>query len=116
MLGDRLAGGAAAFEGRNYRLRGRRLGPGPVIGDVGLNVLELHLQLLDRPGMAFGAWPYCSRRTLAICGRRCRIMRSEAEKPARVCVSSSSAADARPSAAAGAARRTAISDAVSDMP
>ena len=54
MIRKRLAGGAAAFEGRDHRPRARRLGFGPVIGNVGLDVFELHLQLLDQPGMAFG--------------------------------------------------------------
>lgn len=60
-------------------------------------------------------WPYCSRRSLAIWRRRCRIISSEAEITARICVNSSSAADARASASARAARRTAISEAASDM-
>jgi hypothetical protein len=66
MFGERLAGGAAAFEGRDHGLR-RALPPlCPILGKVRLDVLELHLQLFDQPGMAFGTMPYCSRRSLAI--------------------------------------------------
>ena len=46
---------AAAFEGGDRRPWGHCLSFGPVIGNVGLDVLELHLQLFDQPGMAFGA-------------------------------------------------------------
>ena len=59
--------------------------------------------------------PNCSRRSLAISSRRCRIMSSDAEITARDCVNSRSAAMARASAAARAARKTAISEGVSDM-
>lgn len=59
--------------------------------------------------------PCCSRRSMAIWRRRCRIISSEAEITARVCVIAHAAADARASAAARAARGTAISEAASDM-
>lgn len=60
-------------------------------------------------------WPYCSRRSLAISSRRCLIIASEVETTARVCASSLSAASARASEAASAARNLAISEAASDM-
>jgi hypothetical protein len=56
-------------------------------------------------------WPYCSRRSLAISSRSCLIIASEVETTARACASSLSAASARASEAARAARNLAISEA-----
>ena len=55
MFGQRLACGAAAFEGDDGHLRGCRLRLDIVISNVGLNVFELHLQLFNQSGMTFGA-------------------------------------------------------------
>jgi len=55
MLGQRLAGGPASLEGDDGHLRGCRFCLGLVVGAVGLDVFELHLELFDQPGMAFGA-------------------------------------------------------------
>lgn len=54
MLGKRFAGGAAALEGGDRRLRDQGFGPGAIVAEIRLEILELHLQLFDQPGMAFG--------------------------------------------------------------
>jgi hypothetical protein len=53
--------------------------------------------------------------SLAICKRRCRIMSSDAEITARDCVKARSGAVAGASATAGAVRKTAISEGISNL-
>ena len=53
MLGEWLAGWAAAFKRSNRRRRGCCLGLRPTVGDVGLKVFKLHLKLFDQLGVAF---------------------------------------------------------------
>ena len=53
MLGEWLAGWAAAFKRGNRRRWGCCLGLRPTVGDVGLKVFKLHLKLFDQLGMAF---------------------------------------------------------------
>jgi hypothetical protein len=55
MFGERLTGGAAAFESGDRGLRGKRVSLGTIFPKICLEILELHLELLDQPGMAFGA-------------------------------------------------------------
>ena len=54
MLGKRLARGTAALEGGDRRLLDQGFGPGVIVAEIRLEILELHLQLFDQPGMAFG--------------------------------------------------------------
>lgn len=55
MLGKGLAGGTATLKRDNGCLGGHRFGSGPVVTEIGLEVLKLHLQLFDQPSVAFGA-------------------------------------------------------------
>ena len=55
MLGERLAGGTAAFESRNCGLRHGGIRLCPILPQVRLHILELHLELFNQPGVAFGA-------------------------------------------------------------
>ena len=55
MFREGLAGGTAAFESGDRGLRGERVSLGTIFPKVCLEILELHLELLDQPGMAFGA-------------------------------------------------------------
>jgi hypothetical protein len=48
------AGGAATLKRDNGCLGGHRFGFGPVVTEIGLDVLKLHLQLLNQTGVAFG--------------------------------------------------------------
>ena len=52
MFWEWFAGGAAAFKRSNHRWRGYCLGLRPTLGDVGLKVFKLHLQLFDQLGVA----------------------------------------------------------------
>jgi hypothetical protein len=55
MLGERLAGGPAAFESRNCGLRHGGIRLCSILPKVRLQILELHLELFYQPGVAFGA-------------------------------------------------------------
>ena len=55
MLGERLAGGPTALESGDRGLRGGRVSLGTILPKVRLEILELHLELFDQPGMAFSA-------------------------------------------------------------
>ena len=55
MFREGLAGGPTAFESRNCGLRNGGIRLCPILPKVRLQILELHLELFDQPGMAFGA-------------------------------------------------------------
>ena len=55
MFRKRLAGGPATLESRNRGLRDRGIRLCPILPKVRLQILELHLELFDQPGVAFGA-------------------------------------------------------------
>ena len=55
MFREGLAGGTATFERCNGGLRNGGIRLCPILPKVRLQILELHLELFDQPGMAFGA-------------------------------------------------------------
>jgi hypothetical protein len=94
----------------------------PILPKVGLEVLELHLELFDQPGMAFGAVAILLAAEFGDLERKVpdHVFGGRDDRlnlgPPPWRRPKSSAAGARASAAARAARRTAISEGVSDMP
>lgn len=84
MFGERIPGQAGAFEGRDHhRPWPRGLRYGPFISNVGLDIVELHLQLFNQPGMRFCAVAILFTPEFGFCTRRCRIISSEADTMAR---------------------------------
>lgn len=55
MIRKRLAGRTATFESRNCGLRHGGIRLCPILPKVRLQILELHLELFDQPGVALGA-------------------------------------------------------------
>ena len=55
MFREGLAGGTATFERCNGGLRNGGIRLCPILPKVRLQILELHLELFDQPGVAFGA-------------------------------------------------------------
>lgn len=55
MLREWLAPRSLALEGRNARRSRNRFRSQLVLGGIGLKILELHLQLVEEPGLAFRA-------------------------------------------------------------
>jgi len=55
MVRERLAGRTATFESRNRGLSRGGIRLCPILPQVRLHILELHLELFNQPGVAFGA-------------------------------------------------------------